>query len=53
MATAQKKEGKMISQCPKCLAVYIRYDGDRFGPRRQETVVVFNNVLKEVCPNCK
>lgn len=46
-------EGKLLSQCPKCLAVLIKYPLDKYGPRSQNSIVLFNKFKKELCLACK
>ncbi len=48
-----KSEGKMISQCPQCLIVKIKYADDKYGPRYQNSIAKFGRLKKEICPDCK
>lgn len=49
----QKEQGRLLSQCPKCLAVSVLFPSDKYGPRQQTSIVLFDKLKKEECPNCK
>lgn len=45
-------EATMLSQCPECLMVEIKYAGDKYGPRHQSSIAIFENLKKKKCPGC-
>ncbi len=49
----EKSEGKIVSQCPECREVLIKYVGDKYGPRVKETMNVFGPAVpKALCNRC-